>query len=304
MITAQLWSEGLARLGEGPRLLPAAGSLEPPGSHQSAALHWVDLLSGTVHTRGHAGDSAVVASYPGETVSALIPLGDGTLAVALRRRLAIADRRGDVLTTLDPRLAPGLRFSDGTAGPSGHLWLGTVPDPDQTAGALGGLLRIGPDGVHTARDGVGFANGVGFSADGSWLFHVDSVARTIERIAHDPTTGELGESRLLFRLPTGPAELDGLAVDEYDRLWVAVFGGGQVLCIPTDGARAGEVVDHVAVPARRVTSCAFAGSTLHITTARVDASVDELSLEPLAGSVFAASCGCAGGPTWEGKPLL
>jgi len=289
MIRAELWARGEAQLGEGPRVV-RVGDVPRP--------RWVDLLGGTVFERGADGESIVVARYPGETVSALLPLEDDATAIALRRTISV-ERDGRAVALVEPGLPAGLRFSDGIAGPSGHLWIGTVGDDG--AAMPGALLRVGGDGVTTAREGVGFSNGLGFSADGDRLFLVDSTARTITAHAH--RDGEIDAGRVVFRLPDGPSAMDGLAVDEYDRLWVAMFGAGRVLAIATTGSHAGEVVEHIEVPARRVTSCAFDDDLLLITTARVEASADELAREPLAGSVFAAGIGCGGAPTYEGSTL-
>ncbi|MFV0374295.1 SMP-30/gluconolactonase/LRE family protein [Microbacterium sp.] len=288
MIRAELWARGSASLGEGPRVVPSARG--------GRTVRWLDLLGGQVWERTPSGDAAAVAHYPGQTVSAIIPLRSGHTAVALHRTI-LREERGARVGVLAPELPAGLRFSDGIAGPTGHLWLGTV---DADGGSRSGhLLRVGSGGVTPVRSGVGFANGIGFSCDGTRLFHIDSAAGTVTSFPH--RDGELGPGTVLFRMPEGTGALDGLAVDEFDRLWIAVFGAGRVLAVATTGPRRGEVVAEIDVPVSRVTSCAFFDDLLIITTARVDASPDELDREPLAGSVFSAAVGCGGAPTYEGE---
>ncbi len=277
-------------LGEGPRWLR-------PRESEAARLRWSDLLDGAVFESDDVGGSRLVERFPGETVSAQIPLTAGGTAIVLRRTVVLRDRDGTERQRLSPELPDGLRFSDGTAGPSGHLWIGIVPDGDSRGHSA--LLRIGRDGVREMRSGLGFANGIGFTADGDRLLHVDSEAGTVVSIVHDARTGELGESRTLFLLADLPGSLDGLAVDDLDRVWVAVFGEGVVLCIDRDGT----ILDRVAVPAERVSSCCFGPDALYITTARVDASELELQRSPLSGSVFRCEVGRGGGPIWEGDLL-
>lgn len=289
-MNAELWARGTAELGEGPRWLK-------PRASERHRLRWCDLLSGTVLERGEDGEARFVERFPRETLGAQIPLRGGGIAFALRRSVLTRDGTGRERLHLQPALPLGLRFSDGTAGPSGHLWIGTVPDGEATG--PGSLLRIGADGVSEMRSGLGFANGIGFTADGRHLLHIDSDAGALVSIQHDPRSGELGEARTLYRLPEGPGKLDGLAVDDRDRIWVAVFGAGAVLCIDPQG----RPVDRVTVPVRRVSSCCFGADALYITTARVGASARELQRQPLAGSVFRCDVGCAGGPVWEGDPL-
>ena len=327
--TAELWARGAAELGEAPRWLPsvareerAEGANVRPADARPGRLLWTDLLEGIVFERGVDGEAVAVTAFPDETVSALIPLREGSTAAVLHRRIALLDASGVWYDTIEaPGIAPGYRFSDATAGPSGHLWLGVVPAGPSAEPGRGCLVRLGRDGAHVVRTDIGFSNGIGFTADGRSLLLIDSEAGIISSIEHDAATGLLGEpdrDRVVFRLtadltadltaslvspadasfdsPLVPA-LDGLAVDAHDRIWVAVFGGGVVLCVTLQG----EVVGRVDVPARRVSSCCFGpGGALYITTARVDATSDELAAEPLAGSVFSSSTGCAGGPIWEG----
>jgi sugar lactone lactonase YvrE len=282
-VIAQLAAPGTALLGEAPRFL-RLGSTTP-------ALHFTDLLTGTVFTL--AGETAPPSyEFAGETASAIIPLADGRAVIALHRALVVIDAEGAIESRLELELPEGTRLSDATAGPSGHLWLGVVPAGDDPAPGL--LLRLGPDGAHVVRTGLGFSNGIGFTADGTRMLHIDSTPGILWSLPHDPVTGELGEPEELYRHAETGA-LDGLCLDDRDRVWVAVFGGGEVLCI--DG---GELVDRVLVPALRVSSCVIVGSTLYITTARIDAPEEELAEFPLSGSLFRYELDSSSGPVWEG----
>lgn len=283
---AALAAPGAALLGEAPRWL-TLGSPTP-------RLLFADLLTGTVFALD--GDtSEVVAEFPGETVSALIPLRDGRTAVALRRAIAILDPDGAEVSRIELDLPHGTRLSDATAGPSGHVWLGVVAAGDDAAPGM--LVRLEPNGFSVQRPDVGFSNGIAFTSDGSALVLVDSASNTVWSIRHDPATGELGEARQLFTLTVEEGALDGLCLDELDRAWVAVFGGGRVICVDTRGA----LVDRIDVPAPRVSSCAFgAERTLYITTARIDAPPDELDRYPVAGSLFRCELPVSGAPVWEG----
>ena len=282
---AELAARGTALLGEAPRWMTLAGV--------GPALHFTDLLSGVVYTLD--GDTAgSTLEFPDESVSALIPLESGSAAVALHRDIAIVDSRGTVQSRRELDLPAGTRLSDATAGPSGHVWLGVVPAGDEPTPGM--LLRVGDDGTRALRADVGFSNGLGFTADGTALFHIDSASGTVWRTPHDPSRGELGESVELFRWPAEHGALDGLCVDEHDRVWIAVFGGGEVICVDHHG----EIAARVMVPARRVTSCVFSGSTLFVTTARVDATAEELAEFPLSGSLFRARMDVSGGAVWKG----
>lgn len=280
---AVLAAPGTARLGEAPRVVALGGS--------APAVHFTDLLEGTVF-RLDGDEASAALEFPGETASAIIPLDDGRTVIALHRSLAVLGTDGDVERRIELDLPAGTRLSDATAGPSGHLWLGVVPAGDDPA--PGQLLRLGDDGVRVVREGLGFSNGIGFTADGSRLLHIDSTPGIVWSIPHDPATGELGEPERLY-VHDEVGALDGLCLDEHDRVYIAVFGGGEVLCL--DG---GAVAARILVPALRVSSCVLDGRSLYITTARVDAPEEELAEFPLSGSLFRFELDASNGPVWEG----
>ncbi|MGX5682131.1 SMP-30/gluconolactonase/LRE family protein [Schumannella luteola] len=279
---AELAAAGTALLGEAPRALSIGGV---------RGVYFTDLLTGTVY-RLDGAESPVALEFPGETASAIIPLDDGRTVIALHRSLAVLGTDGGVEGRIELDLPAGTRLSDATAGPSGHLWLGVVPAADEPA--PGQLLRLGDDGVHVVREGLGFSNGLGFTADGSRLLHIDSTPGIVWSIPHDPATGELGEPEEYY-VHDELGALDGLCLDEHDRVWVAVFGGGEVLCL-----EAGAVAQRILVPALRVSSCVIDGRTLVITTARIDAPEEELAEFPLSGSLFRFELDASNGPVWEG----
>ncbi|MBX3098855.1 MAG: SMP-30/gluconolactonase/LRE family protein [Salinibacterium sp.] len=285
---AEVAAPGTASLGEAPRWMPYGGLPD--------RLVFTDLLAGTISALDGAS-STVVASFPGETVSALIPLDDGATAVALHRSIAILGSDGSEVSRIALDLQPGARLSDATAGPTGHIWLGVVPAGDKPID--GALIRLEREGFSVQRENVGFSNGLGFTAAGTELIHIDSATNTVWGIQHDRQTGDLGDARQIFQW-TGEGDLDGLCLDELDRAWIAIFGAAQVICVDLNGT----VVDRVTVAAPRVSSCTFGNErTLYITTARIDAPREELDGYPAAGSLFRCELPVSGGPVWKGHLL-
>ena len=83
---------------------------------------------------------------------------------------------------------------------------------------------------------------------------------------------------------------DGLCLDAEGRVWVAMFGGSQVLGLDERG----EVAERITVAARQVTACTFGGEdrgTLFITTSRENLADGD---EPEAGSLFSVRPGVVG----------
>jgi sugar lactone lactonase YvrE len=96
------------------------------------------------------------------------------------------------------------------------------------------------------------------------------------------------------RIPDEMGWPDGMTIDADDRLWIALWGGGKVVCYDP---RLESFVAEVDVAARNVTSCAFGGpelSDLFITTARVGVRPEELERQPLTGSLFRVGLPCRG----------
>lgn len=82
---------------------------------------------------------------------------------------------------------------------------------------------------------------------------------------------------------------DGMAIDENDDLWVAVFGGSCILHIDT---KEGKLLRKIELPVEKVTSCAFGGTHLehlYVTTSSLGLTVAQKKNQPNSGSVFKLS---------------
>jgi sugar lactone lactonase YvrE len=93
-------------------------------------------------------------------------------------------------------------------------------------------------------------------------------------------------------IPDDAGKPDGLTVDAYGGVWVALHGGSAVHRYTADG-RLDEVVE---VPVGQVTACTLGGpdlDQLYVTTSREGLEDDE---EPVAGSLFRATVGVRGRP--------
>ncbi|MGY3848940.1 SMP-30/gluconolactonase/LRE family protein [Streptomyces hydrogenans] len=137
------------------------------------------------------------------------------------------------------------------------------------------------------------SNGLGWSPDGTLLYYADSPTRRVDVFDYDPATGALSGRRPFAVLDRGYP--DGLTVDAEGNVWVAVWGGGEVLALTPGGV----LHARVELPASHVTSCAFAGPDLDvlvITTATHGLSDDRRRAEPDAGRLFVCRPGVTGLP--------
>jgi sugar lactone lactonase YvrE len=260
-----------AILGEGPLWQAVTG-----------ALLWIDIRGARLNRTDPAS---------GQTISLPLPEAPGAVALTSRGPM-LAMGQSLVLDGANiARLPPGQpgRFNDGKTDPSGRFWVGTANAEGRADCAL---WRF--DGQFVpVLSGVVISNGLGWSPDGRRLHYVDTGAGCLDSFDCKPDGG-LSNRRTLLRLPPGHLP-DGLSVDILGRIWLALWGGGCVLCVTPEG----RIDNRIDLPTPLVTSCAFGGPdlrTLFITTARPDAGHG-----PLDGALFAVQTATQGLPVAEVK---
>jgi len=267
---------------------------------RAGLVRFVDIREGRVLSARLDGDRLVEVAEVRvrETVGAVALAEDGGLLVAAARRLATISPEGelafgpDILTDERP-----VRFNDGGVDPQGRFVVGTL----SLSGPLGveRLLRVSADGsVETLRDGIRLANGVGWSPDGSIIYHVDSDAKTLSSHSYGP--GEFDHDEPWVPIPAAfPGYPDGMRVDTEGMLWVAQFSGGCVVRYAPDGRE----IARVLVDAQQPTCVGFVGERLVITSA-----IEHLTPEermPADGALFLADVGVAGVSPhrWRGSTI-
>lgn len=171
------------------------------------------------------------------------------------------------------------RFNDGKAGPDGRYWAGTMDDGETRP--LGALYAFSPDGSYARIDaGYVVSNGPAFSPDGRTLYHTDSAQRVIYAFDLD-ADGAVSGRRTFCQFSDQDGYPDGMTTDRAGNLWVAMWDGARLQKLSPAGERMG----HIAIPAKRPTSCAFANdeqSLLYVTSAAIGAPPEDT----LAGGLF------------------
>ena len=238
------------------------GLLEGPRVDAANNLYFSDVTNGGVYCRAASGEiSTVVPRRRG--VGGIALHADGGLIISGKNVCHVKDGNTRILFQGDD--IPG--FNDLFTDSQGNILVGSLrSDPFKLKAQVPGeLWRLeGEDSAAELYGDVGITNGIGFSPDGSKLYHSDSVPRHI--ILHDVADdGSMTNRRVLASLPDDWVP-DGLAVDEDGCVWVAVYGGSCALRYTPDG----QVDLRVEVPAKAVTSLCFGGPDrrdLYIVTA-------------------------------------
>lgn len=269
-----------AVLGEGPVWVEA-----------EQALYWLDIKGRSIFRLDSAG----------RTTQWTTPFRIGCMAPRRTGGFIAGSERG--LAEIDPATGrfevfanpeedrPGNRFNDGRTDRQGRFWAGTMDDSERQAS--GALYRIDPDlGWSLVDDGYRVTNGPAFDPAGARMYVTDSALRTIYAFDLD-ADGAATRRRVFAQFAQGDGYPDGMTVDCNGDLWVAFWDGWCVRRLSPDG----QVVERIALPVQRPTSCAFGGPSLdrlYVTSATVGLGADALAMQPCAGGLFLLHTGALG----------
>ncbi|ORX02338.1 gluconolaconase [Mycobacterium triplex] len=185
---------------------------------------------------------------------------------------------------------PNVRTNDGGCDPFGGFVIGTMAYDERPGG--GAVYRVTPEHqVTELLSPVSISNGVQWSADGSQAYYIDTPTRRVDVFDVDAETGAWSGRRAHIHIDSARGYPDGMAIDEDDGVWVALWGGEAVVHYDAAGC----LVETIGVPGvTQVSSCAFGGDerdVLFITTSRQGLPDDQ---EPSAGAIFAVQTGSRG----------
>lgn len=251
-------------------------------------LLWVDVVGRWVHGWAPEPRSQWSLTTASE-VSLAWPAHGGGIVLATAAGMVVLGTESDecdgtaVYSPLGPSARPSdmpstFRFNDGACDARGNLWISSMgAHPLRDSGVLyrvRGEANSDGTGVdaasltfHGAISGLGCGNGVGWSPDGSTCYVVESVTRTVLRLAVNPLTGSLSDPEPFLTFVDGGPLPDGLVVDRSGAVWVAMWEGSCVLRFSPDGVPLGAWV----FPVPRVTCPGFGapGTTeMFVTSAR------------------------------------
>lgn len=269
----------------------------PVWDADSQSLWWTDILRGAV-LRYDFRDGAMKEYLVDSTVGALVLHRPGSLLLATGdgfRLLNTSNGRSQLIAAVEDD-NPDNRMNDAKVDPRGSVWAGTLSFSG-IEGA-GTLYRLDADGeVAAVVSDLTIPNGMAWSPDRRWFYHIDSPTKTIRRYVFEEKTGRIGaQSSVFIDTSAHPGVPDGMAIDSEGGLWVCFWGGS---CI-RHYDDAGQLVTEIELPVPNPTSCCFGGShltDLFVTTARYGLSPEEISAQPLSGSILRLSTDAVGLPS-------
>jgi sugar lactone lactonase YvrE len=242
----------------------------------------VDVLAGIVVAIDSAGG---LHHYPvpSRAVTVIRRRARGGFIVAGEHGLLLADDELAEFEDLAELVAdPAVRTNDGGCDPLGGFVIGTMAYDERPNG--GAVYRVTPDRrVIEVLAPVSISNGIQWSSDGTRVFYIDTPTRCVDVFDVEPESGTWSRRRTHIRIECAQGSPDGMAIDEEDGLWIALWGGGAVVHYDA----AGRLVEMIAIPGvSQISSCAFGGDgrcVLYVTTSRKDLPPGS---EPNAGAVY------------------
>lgn len=274
MDTPELFFPGRAELAEGP-------------VWHDGALWWVNIVSGTLN-RLDVASRLNTSRATGDFLSAAVPSRDGSWLIAQRNRCSRLDWSSGAITPCASisDFPAGNRLNDGKCDPMGNFWVGSM-DLKLTP-SRASLYRLSTRGeVSRVLQNLTLSNGLVWSPSGTTFYHVDSVARRVTAFDCDVDSGKLANARKVVEFQEHEGSPDGMTIDREGNLWIALWGASSVIRVASN---TGKVLSRHALPIPQVSACTFGGaglSTLFITTAWENLSLDQRIAQPLAGSIFA-----------------
>jgi D-xylonolactonase len=232
------------------------GLIEAPVWIAGEGLYFSDVRAGGIHRLSLEGEVATVLPKR-RGVGGMAPHAAGGMVFG-GRDVAWSDFAGRGATLLGTGDIDGaVGFNDLTADAAGRIWVGSLafvvfgggePKP-------GRLHVIDLDGtMRSVSDGVMLTNGLGFSPDGTRLYHSDSRSNLV-RVYDVGPDGTVGPWRRFADMSGVP---DGLKVAADGSVWVADARGARVAVFEPDGRPRADI----AVPLPMVTSLCFGGDDL------------------------------------------
>lgn len=273
----------------------------PHFDKKKQCLYYVDIYKATIFCYYLVSGKTCKTILNGKYVGFVIPVNatEDKFIIGLDRKVvlitwdSISPKISDakVLTVVDETILAN-RLNDAKCDPNGRLWMGTMNTLDETlkTGSLYCLEVIDKSkndiSLTKIADKIGISNGLAWDSTHKLMYFIDSPTKKIRQYDYDLKTGSISNKKTIFDFDLNkiPGVPDGMCIDQNDKLWIACFGGSQVIRIEP---KTGEVLKTIPIPAQQVTSVTFGGPKLDIlfvTTARLP--IQNVTHSKDAGRVF------------------
>ncbi|XP_047119034.1 regucalcin-like [Schistocerca piceifrons] len=271
------------------------------GPHWDAdkkVLYFVDIGGNRVHKYDPA--TSTLKSLTLEGVHFIIPVKGKAdkFVINMGRNVVLMTWDGEssepaalevIATVHDEDGSRDNKINDAKVDAAGTLWAGTLGpivnnEITPEKGILFNLAKDRSTKTHVTK--ISISNGFAWSPDNKTMYYIDSATGKIDAFDFDITESKIGNRRTVFNFKENGVEglPDGQTIDTDGNLWVACFGGKQVIQVDP---RTGRLLRRVEIPAQNVTSVAWGGAgldELFVTTGSIG--MDRPDELPMAGCTF------------------
>lgn len=259
-------------------------------------VYWTDIFGDVLLSCSETGTDFRRLDLPGG-LCAFAFTDQGNMLAAFKDGLYWFDPVSgarDLITTYQPD-RPETRMNDGNLDRQGRFLVGGIDEDGMRP--ITPVWRVGGADAGQAEvlQGVGCANSICFSPDGTTMYFADTAGHDIYRFDYDISTGIPSNKQHFATMAPGFGKPDGSTVDAEGGLWNARFGGGCVQRFALDGTDS----TRVTLPVPNVTCCCIGGAEMNklfITTARLGMEEEALRIRPEAGGLFVATLDVKGLP--------
>ena len=232
-------------------------------------LYFLDIEGYKIYCRYEDGrlEELQLPTY----VSCIVKNGKGGLTAALQDGLYDVDfDRKHLEKRMNSGLPADLRYNDGKCDPMGNLWVGTMSVHPEAEGAKGkgSLYCIRHYQIAGRYDGYTIPNGLDWDMERGLFYHTETSSQVISVYRFSREPGKLGEKIRELDFSHQEGSPDGMCLDRNGRLWIAMWGGYQVIVFDPVTQ---QVIRRIPVPDENVSCCCFGGRSLnqvYITTAK------------------------------------
>lgn len=246
---------------------------------RNQCVYWIDIEGKAIHRFDPKTKASKVAKVP-ERIGCLVMKETGGFLAGLESGVYAVNESLDVfekVLSMSEEL-PGNRSNDGKCGPDGRFYIGTMAIEQGNAEAVGAgkFYRVEKDYTYDMlMPEVTISNGLAFDVAKAKMYYIDTVTQQVVSFDWDAQTGGLSNKQVVIEVDQQEGSPDGMTIDQEGMLWVAMWGGSQVVRYnPVTGAKIGSI----AIPTPFVTCPTFGGENmdeLFITTASVALNANE-----------------------------
>ena len=149
------------------------------------------------------------------------------------------------------------RFNDGKADPMGNYVAGTMDMMGKRP--FGSLYVLSGKIVRRILGNLTISNGIAWDTRRRIFYHIDTPQRKVNAFSYDDRMN-IEKIGVAVDFKDEPGNPDGMTIDSDGNIWVAHWGGNRISVFNPENRKK---IDEIKFPAQNITSCVFAGDSLH-----------------------------------------